>query len=417
MSRGTVKVLTVVLVGLLLAALPGLGGCGGGTPGKSAVTLGFLGDFTGPGSAAVSQVFYGLQDYLKMVEENNLVPEGKIKLISYDTRTDSGRVLPGYVWLQGQGAQVVATVSSPDREAIVGKCEQDEVPAIGLQGSTKLMPNKWAFALLAPQEAQAEALMMWINNTWNYTGTGRRPRVAQVGAVFATTEYWSKGLESYAAANTDKFDWVGTIRSPLGQTTWAAESAKVMNCDYVILTIIGPSVPSFLKESRDRGYTGAFLSGIEAFPGFWELVATSVSPSYLYSCYFTHMMPWWNETGEFVDTMKQYMTEHRTASQVQSLMYGTGYISGWATAVYAVDAIKRAMEAAGTGVTTDGDTLRDAFAAMNLSVPQWGNTWVVTPNNGCLARQAKVFKYDNVKLDWFVDIKGDWFLPPTAAIQ
>ena len=416
MSRRTIKVLTVVLVGLLLATLPGLAGCGGGTaPGKSAVTLGFLGDFTGPGSGAVSQVFYGFQDYVRMVEETNLVPEGKIKLITYDTRTDAGRVVPGYVWLQGQGAQVVATVSSPDREAIIDKCTQDKVPAIGLQGSTKLMPNKWAFALLAPQEAQAEALMMWINSTWDYTGTGRKPKVALVGAIFATTEYYAKSLESYAAANADKFDWVATVRTPLGQTAWASESAKVMTCDYVILTIIGASVPSFLKESRDRGYKGKFLSGMEAFPGFWELVVNAIAVQYRSDCYFTHMMPYWTEPGEFVDTMKEYINKYRTPSQVQDMSYGTGYISGWATTVYAVDAIKRAMDAAGAGVSPDGDTLRDAFAATNLTVPQWGNTWVVTANNGCLAREAKVFKYDTVKLDWYPI--SDWFLPPTAAIQ
>ncbi|MCX5998480.1 MAG: ABC transporter substrate-binding protein, partial [Chloroflexi bacterium] len=126
------------------------------------------------------------------------------------------------------------------------------------------MSNEWAFALLAPQQAQAEALMMWISDTWDYEGTGRKPKVAQVGAIFTTTEYWASGIESYVASHTDDFDWVGTIRAPLGQTTWAAESAKTKNCDYVILTIIGPSVPSFLKESRDRGYTGAFLSGMEA---------------------------------------------------------------------------------------------------------------------------------------------------------
>ncbi|MCX5998481.1 MAG: ABC transporter substrate-binding protein [Chloroflexi bacterium] len=127
--RKLAKMLFLPLLGVLLAVLPCIVGCGGGaTTGESVVTLGFLGDLTGAGSAAVSEVLYGFQDYLKMVEENGLLPEGKIDLTTYDTKSDSGRVLPGYVWLHGQGAQVVATVSGPDREAIIDKCRMRHPP-------------------------------------------------------------------------------------------------------------------------------------------------------------------------------------------------------------------------------------------------------------------------------------------------
>ncbi|MCX6000035.1 MAG: ABC transporter substrate-binding protein, partial [Chloroflexi bacterium] len=283
------------------------------------------------------------------------------------------------------------------------------------QGSTKLMASKWSFTLFAPQEAQGESLLMWIMNTWDYSGTGRLPRVAMIGASLTSTEYYIKGLDAFVAANPGKFDWVTTQRVPVSQTAWAAETSKILSCDYVVINMIGPSVPSFVKETRDRGYKGKLLSGMEAFAGFWNLVIPSVPAASLYDCYFTHMLPWWSEAGEFVDTMKQYMTSHRTQSEAQSIVLGGGYATGWATAMFTLDSVKRAFEATAAGAVPDGQTLSNAFIALDMTVPQWGNAWQVTANNSCLARESRIFKYDQAKGDWFPIT--DWALAPTAAIS
>lgn len=52
-------------------------------------------------------------------------------------------------------------------------------------------------------------------------------------------------------------------------------SSQVMNSDFIIVSLVGPMLASFIEEARDRGYDGAIVGGFESFPGYvrWDAPA------------------------------------------------------------------------------------------------------------------------------------------------
>ena len=114
MGRKLTKMVVLVLLGVLLATVPGLVGCAKEGVRKE-IVIGFMGDFTGPAAATCGELYKGITDYFRMVEEDDPILGVKVKIITYDTRMDYSRAPMGYEWLKGKGAEYSLTSAPSSR--------------------------------------------------------------------------------------------------------------------------------------------------------------------------------------------------------------------------------------------------------------------------------------------------------------
>jgi len=419
MRKAVIKKVSLVFISLLLVCLAGLVGCGDDKKtGTSEITFGFLGDLTGPGAYAVGEVYYGLRDYFRMVDNDNPIPGVKAKVITFDTRSGYTRVPPGYEWLKGQGAGVIGVISGPDTVMLLDKFESDKIPSTGMSSTSELQGHPWNFALYSTpdgqQEAQAEVLLEWVMDNWDYQAEGRSPKIGHAGlAGFRTSDTYQIGVDRILAAYPDKFEWAGFQRAPMGSSDWTLEVIKLIDCDYIVLSMYGTSSVSFAKQARLRGYEGGLLSGMEAFPGYWQLVRTAVPADDLYDCIYAHYIPTSNDPGSFMTEVWEYAVKYHSEAEANSLMAGTGYPSGWAWGLWVTDAIRRAAEAVGAE-NVDGTAMREALASTDTEMVSkgLGNDWKIDQSNGVFwcAETQRIYEWSITEEVWIST--GDWVPAP-----
>jgi len=405
MSQRLIKTVALALLGVLLVTLPGLGGCAKEEEEKvPEIVIGILTDSTGPAAYACTQTVDSFQDYFRMVEEEDLIPGVSISFASYDMRTDYSRVPPGYVWLKTKGAMLVAIIHPSSMDILASAAAEDQIPLAGTT-AVALYQNEWAFTMYATNAVQIEAILMWIADTWQGE---ELPKVGHVGySGYTTTAGYDAGIDAFLEANPGEIDFVGTQAPPTGTSTWASEVGKLKDCDFIIMTCMGPGVPSFIREARARGYTGAFVSGIEAIPGFMKSIKAAVSSDQLYSLYAVGYWPWWGQDVPYLNDLEEAIQKYHP-DDFEVLTKESGPITGWGWGLYVADAIRRAVEEVGAE-NVDGAAIRDALAETNIDIEGFGNIWSFTENRHVLCLAQRASEYDAEEDDWTA--VSDWITP------
>ena len=402
------KAIPFFLSAILLATLPGVSGCGNAQSALPKITIGVLTDFTGVACYAVRQLYDGLTDYFRMVEEKNPIPGVEIEFVTYDTRTDPARIPSGYVWLKGREASVLFAISAADKELLSDRLEEDDIPAFGSQVSPELVGHTWVFGTVPPGNTQTEAILEWITDTWDYS-TGK-PRIGFLMASYQIGYHYKEGIDAFRQAYPEQLEWIGTEQAPSGSSSWAAELSRLKDSDCIITSLVGPMLASFVREARARGFEGKLVTGFESFPGFWDMVRTAAAPGQLHDCYYAHYLQW-DKPGSFVDEMTEYAQKYRP-EKAEELLKGTGYTSGWAEGMILADAIRRAVEQAGPE-NVDGKSIRDALAGTDLTVDAYGNPWRFTQERNFAFGTQIIFKWDLEAEEW--ESVSDWITPLSLA--
>jgi hypothetical protein len=316
----------VIAFSLALFLLAGFfSGCGGGGEEGVVVTIGEVTDLSGPASTSLSALHYGVTDTVRHYTEEGLIPGVKIKLVTYDSRADPSRTIPGYEWVRARGAKVVITVLPSDGEILRPFAEEKKTPLVTLGTSIPLIqPPGWAFAPNCPGSYEIKTVLKWISeNHWDYSRG-----IPKIGFAL-----WSepggieimKGLEEYTREHPDKFDYVGSYSVAQGVFIFSGEIQRLKDCDYICLH--ATPTPYFIKQFKDRGYTTTFIgsSAQVSFLGFitdycgWDAVDGMLS---------TSVCQWWNEPSPMVKMAKELLLTYR-AGQADDLMHrGQSYIAG-----------------------------------------------------------------------------------------
>ena len=404
----------VVVLSILVAAVPGLVGCGSSQSEKDSVTVGILTDFTGPGASATKMVVYGLTDTFKTANEAGAVPGVDIKWVTYDQRSDPARVPGGYTWLKGQGVDMIHAMSPTDRRILADKVESDEMLMFGMALDEESPDHPWIICNYGSMGHEAEAVMQFIMDTWDYDGEGRSPRVGHVDWTLPSAEMKQVGIDRMLEWYPDKFDWAGLQTAPAGTTAWAAEVERLKDCDHIYVALIGSMAASFVREARARGYTGDFTTDNNTFGGYWDLVKSVVPADQLYGCSYVSWCPWFTDDVPFIDTVEETIQKYR-AADASTVMANTGYIYGVANAICIVDAIKRAVDEVGPD-NVDSTALRNAALALDMDMTTlgFGGRWCATEQYHCLACTLKGFCW-NVEAHQWEDAGVGWIAPPSLA--
>jgi len=414
MGRRLTKVVALLLLGVLLTSLPGLAACGEDEDkGKNQVIVGWLWDLTGRASSAVIQMYEGFRDYITVAEREDPIEGVEIKFITYDTRSDSSRITPGYVWLKGKGITLVSAAPH-DGEALMSRFEEDEMPYFGVSSVLGGLKSEWFFHVYGPPESQIEVEMQWIMDTWDYDSLGE-PMIGFAGlAGIPYYEGQRDTVEKWVSDYPEKFDWLGAQMAPTTTTMWASEVSKLKDSDFIFAGMSGPPLASFVRDARARGYENSLIGPMESFWAFWELIKGASPQEDLYGCISAYYEPWWDEDVPYITKLSQHMEEFLSPAEIESSMMATGRISGWAGGMILYDAVKRAVNKVGAE-NVDGPAMRDALAETDMEMISqgWGNDWKLT-NVNCFARTVRLFEY-NPATDKWLPITDEWYTPPSLA--
>lgn len=404
--------MAVILTVVLLLGVPGLAGCGTGTDVETTeIVIGLLTDFTGPASYAVKPTMDSFKDVFRWAAANDPISGVRVKFINYDQRTDPARVPPGYMWLKGQGADLLYIISPTDRAILADDFTKDRIPVVGASIDEGAPNHPWSFACYGSNGHEAEAGLQWIMETWDYEGKGRNPVIGHFSWTHPSGRFHQVGIDRMLQWFPDKFDWAGEQAPPLGSTTFAGELAQLRKCDYIWITPAGAMIAGFIKEARNRGYTGAFLGGSNSFSGYWDLVTAAVPAGDLYDSYLFYWTPWWNEEVPNIVTAKEatYKYHPRDAER----RFTSQGPAGWAMGTFTLDAIRRAVDAVGAA-NVDGSAIRDALVATNMDVKGYGNVWRFESDYHTILRTIKVYQWDVDRKDW-LDAGAGWITPKSLA--
>ena len=406
-----IRVALAIAVALSVAATA----CGGKDVDKVTLPVGILTDFTGPAVSLTTPLVYGFIDGMTTANESGSIPGLELEGITYDQRSQPGRVPGGYVWLRGQGAEVMMVLSPTDRTILADRFAADETACLGFNLVDGLPNHPWMYDIVGSMGHDAEAAMMYIKEKWDYAGMGRNPRVGLLGFVRETEEEKQRGVDRVLALYPDKFDWVGAEMAPITTKAWAVEVANLKGCDYIYMAATGPGLVSFMREARDRGYEGSFVGDNSSFAGFFGLARLSISADQLYGCHLVRALPMWNEEIPFVNTVRQLVQRYRP-DKADGLMSNTGYVDGVMLAQILADAVKRAVANVGAE-NVDGTAMRDALRATDIDMSAegfLGGRWHYTEDFHCLTVVQKAYDWNVVAQEWEAAPVG-LITPPSLA--
>ena len=219
--------------------------------------------------------------------------------------------------------------------------------------------------------------------------------MGHLGYNLSSSKYYQAGIDAVRndPANAGKFTWVGFEEGTLGNVSWGPNVARLKGCDYIIASVAGPMLSSFVSQARAGGYTGAFLTGMEGFPGFWPLVTDQIgSMDQLYDCYYVAWWRWWNEDVPLIQDCKDYIADTYTGDKATELLGTSSTISGWELGIAVEQTIRNAIEKVGAE-NVDKAALKDGMNAIDLQIEGYLDKWQRTTNTNCLQWSQRAFEY------------------------
>ncbi len=411
MGRRFFRGLGLALLCMLLIGSTVLVACSDGE-GDNEVLIGILTDFTGPAAFATTPTYESFRHAVRWSLEQDPIPGLEVKYLTYDQRTDPARVSPGYMWLQGRGVDMMYIMSPTDNAILAEDVIRDQMPVLGNAIAEEIGDNPNIFNFWGSDGHTTEGAAMWIMENWDYEGEGRPPKLAHFSWTHPTGGFHQAGFARMLDWYPDKFEWLGVEAPPIGSTGFSAEISRIRNADFIFITPVGAMMASFMREARDRGYTGAFVSGTNQFPGYWPLVQGAVAADKLYECYFLYYTPWWTDDVPFIQEAKEAIEKY---SRNPEVIYTGGGPSGWSCGLIAINAIRIAAENVGIE-NIDRMALLDAFASVELDLEGFGNVWKITEDDewNVFCRTVKAYKWDLETLKW-MDAGTEWSTPPSLA--
>jgi len=344
-------------------------GCAGEeeAEGKEVITIGFLTDIAGPAGPGLRYLGWGLDDLVKYYNKNDLIPGVQLKVVTYDTKYDPSRDVPGYEWAKAQGAQVIFSPLTTTGEGLKARAENDKIPLVIQSGTADLIdPPGWAFCVNAPPSSLMKPLLKWLSEQWPYE---RKIKVGCAGWTHPFGRDTEKGAREYCQAHPDEFEWVASRLTPSGTMTWFSEVDKLQTCDYVVIACPGIGQVTFISDFRAKEYTAKFVD-TDSVGVYIDITVDKVGWEAVDGTLIACGWFWWNEPYPMVDMAKQLLQEYHAGEAAACIRSGLGYSGGFGQFYLALEILQRAIEEVGAE-NFDGQAYYDAATSYRMTDPVW----------------------------------------------
>jgi len=328
------------------------------TPAEDVViTIGNLTDLTGPAAATLEMIEAALDDLVEYYNEEKLIPGVELKVIKYDTSMDPAKYITGYQWLKERGADVYFSPMPGAVEILRPRIEEDGMVLFPVSATKEeLIPPGNNFMPATVPEDNSYTLLKWIaENDWD-SETNGPAKIGGAGWNDAHTDAILNGMQEYAEAHPDQYEWVG------GYTTnfsfvWGPEVEALKDCDYVMPPII---MPNFVEAYRTAGYTAAFIGPMGGHSTFLGSIHDAHMWEEIDGMIFTGIAAWWGDGTEAADFMEEILYRYRADEAEGIMRRGSGY--------GAVDTTKQILQIMANAVEAVGPENFDSDALYNSAI-------------------------------------------------
>lgn len=410
----SVRLITFVLLGLIIAAVPVLVGCGDNEPAENVViTIGSLADFSGAAAYAVIPTVDSAEEAISFYMDKDPIKGVTLDFVHYDHQLNYSKTVEGYQDLKSRGMDILYAMGPTERDMLTTYLEDDHMPCIGSSGRVDTLGFPWIWNVAPTMMWGGEQMMQWIADTWDYSkGT---PKVGHQGWVLNTSAQVQSGID-YVLSHPDfagKFNFVGSDIATMTNAAWSTSYEKFKDCDYVVVSMIGNGAATFVNQMRSLGYKGALVSTTDSFTGYWGLVQSKTPADQLTECYYI----WWGPlAGSDSDAdWYQDMVETCTANHADAAtrLATTGSLSGWLTGRLIYEGIKGAAKEVGPE-NIDGDALQAGLNAVEIEYEEIGSTFKFSESNHTGLTDVQVAKWNVTASRWEI-LTGKWYQPLSLA--
>jgi len=363
-SKKRVAVIWLMVMALVATLFAACGGDGGANGDKTVITIGLMTDITGPAGGPCQPFGWAVEDIVRYTNEEEPIPGAELRVVTYDTAYDPSRDIPGYEWLKSKGAKIIITPLPPTADTLKPFAEPDKVPVM-IQSAAEgaLDPPGWVFAWAPPTAEIIQPLIKYLGDNWTES---RKIKIGATGWALPYGIDLTRGIREYCQAHADKFDYVGDYLAPMGTLTWSGEIAKLKDCDYISIPATGMGPPSFVKQARDSGYAGAFVS-TDAVGGYVDLMVNKVGWPILDGLMTAYTTLYWNAPVASIEAAKDALDKWRAGEKSRIIATGTGYSSAWTSSTFWLDILRRAVETVGAE-NFDGRAFFDAAIEAHITL-------------------------------------------------
>jgi len=410
MNRRLIKVVSLLLMVSLLA-ISSLVACSEEEEegDKTTIDLAMLIPLSGPAASAYQPMIACWEAFCDYINTEDPIPGIELDVIEYDTQYSPAEAIPGYQWLQDQGAKFITWTDTQAAETLKDRADEDHY-IIFAGGCTDVITANpgYIFAFQPAYSQQTETFMKWLEDSWPDYPT--KPKVGCFGWNITYGIDHNKGAKEYAEANPDKFEWVGTYLAPYGTSTWSSEVESLKDCDYVICGAFAGGAAGFINEFRAKGYTGRTVH-TDSNMGFWDVYLAACGEEYLNGAI------WLNNTGypktdtyPTIELLNDIVDSAGTAVQDAIDTLPQVVTACFLQFNYLVEMLREAVDQVENPDDIDGDLLYDIITTMDFELtgyPSLGYTSTLRVSQ--LA--GKVFEYSELAGD-FHEVHS-WIIPPS----
>jgi len=351
----------LLLVVALLVALPIIG-CGpeetAPLPVEKAIKIGSLPDLTGYYSGSVSDIYRGMSDYIRWINEaKDGIDGAKVKFLWGDIRADAAIAITTYKRLKEKEVVAFLTYTSLENTAIRAFIGPDKMPTVGTGASPSLSsPPGYYFHGYGTTPQISILTTEWYYSQFKKKGLDRPMRLATLGwsNVFGKEGLepvinWAKGQEGIEIVST-----VWTSPSALDFTTELLVT-KDKTPDLIWgVGGAGLAARDAAKVGLSRDVTMIWESGTGATKAAVDLAGPEITRL------TTNYMFWsWGEDKPLITQIKDLQMQYHG-----DIVESDVYLAGWNCASLICEAAGIAINRVGYENLT-GEAIKEALESIN----------------------------------------------------
>lgn len=369
--KGRIVVASLLVLALLATLCLG---CGEDEEeGKTEIVIGLITDMTGPASSLLVVGESAYYDSVRYANEEDPIEGAVIKIISFDTKYDPSRDIPGYEWLRERGADFIYSGVPTVGDTLKETAARDKFPIVSSSpGVYQLVPPGWVLGLTPPVSWVMKGFLKWISEEdWDYANG--IPKIGSVGWHEPYHVDVTRAIKEYAEDHSEQFEYVAGLVVPMGVMTWSGEIEAMKDADYIYIPSTGLGTATFAKDYRDRGYTATFL-GLDAMGAFLHLLEDKAGWDRLDGSLTAHTTLYWTDEFPIVDRCNALLSRYHPGEEEEIIRNGLGYISMYFCMELVVEMLRQAVEEVGIE-NFDGQAFYDAalkFSWNDEGLPERG---------------------------------------------